>query len=243
MSLQAGTTPQDSPGAGLRIQIVDYRLGNLFSVLQACRQVGFDAFVSASPDQLNDVDGILLPGVGAFGNAMENLHQLGLLEALRTTVLAGKPMFGICLGMQLLFEESEEFGQHEGLGLLPGRIRRLPEQQLDGRKLRVPNIGWHRIQFTQASASHPLRNGIADGQHMYFVHSYYAAPAASSDCLTMTQYGNLQYCSGVARDNIVGVQFHPEKSAQEGLLFYRNWAHQLRERKEQIAESRLRNAA
>ncbi|MCA9061155.1 MAG: imidazole glycerol phosphate synthase subunit HisH [Planctomycetaceae bacterium] len=228
----------EQSGSGLRIQIIDYRLGNLFSVLQACRHVGFDAFVSSSPDQLDAVDGILLPGVGAFGNAMDNLRELGLLEPLRSVVQSGKPLFGICLGMQLLFEESEEFGQHVGLGLLPGRIRRLPDQLQDGRRLRVPNIGWHQIQFTGAATDHPLQKGVPDGQHMYFVHSYYADPADPADCLTLTRYGNHQYCSGVARNNIVGLQFHPEKSAQEGLQFYRNWANVVRESRKQKAESR-----
>ena len=207
-----------------RIQIIDYRLGNLFSVLQACRKVGLDAFVSASPDELSDVDGILLPGVGAFGSAMKNLKDLGLLDPLREVVGQGKPLLGICLGMQLLFDRSEEFGDHAGLGLLPGVVRRLPVQFRSERKLRVPNIGWHRVRFAQNASSHPICRGVTDSQHMYFVHSLYADPEQNCDYLTTTEYGDLTYCSGVARDNIVGFQFHPEKSAAEGLQFYKNWA-------------------
>lgn len=224
-------TPSHPP----RVQIIDYKLGNLFSVQQACRHFGLDAFVSDSPETLSDVDGLILPGVGAFGNAMENLRDLKLLEPLREVVGQGKPLFGVCLGMQLLFEESEEFGRHEGLGLLPGRIRRLPAQTESAgnsaessRKLRVPNVGWHGIEFSDSNASHAVRRGIPDHPLMYFVHSYFAEPAETADTLTMTEYGAFRYCSGVHRQNILGVQFHPEKSGRTGLKFYENWAATLR---------------
>lgn len=210
-----------------RVQIVDYRLGNLFSIQQACRRVGMDAFVSASAESLKQVDGIILPGVGAFGNAMDSLRQLRLLDPLRGAVEAGTPLMGICLGMQLLFQESEEFGQHEGLGLLPGTIRRIPEQIVAGRKLRVPNVGWNHVYFAPHATDLALREGVPDGAYFYFVHSFYADPAEPSDCLTTTQYGRIRYCSAVRRGNILGVQFHPEKSAQVGLRFYENWAQSL----------------
>lgn len=211
-----------------RVQIIDYKLGNLFSVQQACRHFGLDAIVSDSPETLPEVDGLILPGVGAFGNAMENLRNLGLLAPLREVVQQGKPLFGVCLGMQLLFEESEEFGRHEGLGLLPGRICRLPAQTESSRKLRVPNVGWHEIQFSDSGLSQAVRCGIPDRPLMYFVHSFYAEPADAADTLTMTEYGAFRYCSGVHRQNILGVQFHPEKSGRTGLRFYENWAATLR---------------
>lgn len=210
-----------------RVQIVDYRLGNLFSIQQACQRVGMDAFVSASVDSLEKVDGIILPGVGAFGNAMESLRQLRLLEPLRRVAETGKPLMGICLGMQLLFQQSEEFGRHEGLGLLPGEIRRIPDQTAAGRKLRVPNVGWNRVHFAPHTAGQPIRTAVPDGAYFYFVHSYYADPSEPGDCLTTTQYGEIRYCSAVQRGNILGVQFHPEKSAQVGLRFYQNWARSL----------------
>lgn len=210
-----------------RVQIIDYKLGNLFSVQQACRQFGLEAFVSDSPESLEDADGLILPGVGAFGNAMENLRDLKLLEPLQAVVRQGKPLFGVCLGMQLLFEESEEFGHHKGLGLLPGRVCRLPQQTEYARKLRVPNVGWHAIQFADAPRSTLIRTGIPDTPLMYFVHSYYADPGDPADTLAMTDYGQFRYCSGVHRQNILGVQFHPEKSGRTGLRFYENWARTL----------------
>ena len=213
--------------ASPRVQIIDYRLGNLFSIQQACQQVGIDAFVSDSPESLTEADGLILPGVGAFGNAMESLRQLNLVEPIRTAVAQGKPLMGICLGMQLLFDQSEEFGEHEGLGLLAGRIRRIPDQVLAERKLRVPNVGWNNIHFSDRDDSVSIRDEIPDNATMYFVHSYYADPTDPSDVLTTTDYGEIRYCSSVLRSTILGVQFHPEKSAKSGLQFYRNWARSL----------------
>jgi len=207
-----------------RVQIVDYRLGNVFSIQQACRRVGIDAFVSSCPADLPTSDGIILPGVGGFGNAMDNLRELQLLEPLQGIAASGKPLMGICLGMQLLFEESEEFGEHKGLGILPGRIRRIPDQVIQGRRLRVPNVGWNQVSFAERPDAASLLDGIADGEFMYFVHSFFADPSESSDELTATRYGAIRYCSAVLRSNILGVQFHPEKSAGAGLRFYQNWA-------------------
>ena len=210
--------------AGARIQIIDYRLGNLFSVQQACRHVGLNAFVSPSAETLDEVDGIILPGVGAFGSAMDNLSELHLLDPLIHVVRQGKPLLGICLGMQLLFDSSEEFGFHQGLGLLPGSVRRLPDQTADSRKLRVPNVGWNRVELPMERAKNGNSWGVRDGAFMYFVHSYYAVPDEASDNLAFTGYGQFRYCSAVQRENILGVQFHPERSAEDGLNLYRHWA-------------------
>ena len=149
-----------------RVQIIDYRLGNLFSIQQACQQVGIEAFVSDSPETLASVDGLILPGVGAFGNAMKSLQELKLIDPLRAVVAQGKPLMGICLGMQLLFDQSEEFGEHEGLGLLAGKIKRIPEQVLAERKLRVPNVGWNKIEFNERDGCTELRTGIHDHSYM-----------------------------------------------------------------------------
>jgi glutamine amidotransferase len=211
-----------------RVQIVDYRLGNLFSIQQACAHVGLDAFVSDSADELQTVDGIVLPGVGAYGNAMQSLNDLQLTEPLQQAAEAGKPLFGICLGMQLLFEGSEEFGEHEGLGLISGKIVRIPDQILNGRQLRVPNVGWNRIEFANGRGGEPVLNGVSDNTFMYFVHSYCAQSVPEADRLTTTMYGEFRYCSAVLRGSILGCQFHPEKSAQAGLRLYENWARSLR---------------
>lgn len=211
---------------GKRVQIIDYKLGNLFSISQACQRAGMDAFVSAEPD-FDDADGVILPGVGAFGNAMDRLTDLDLVGPLQELAASGKPLLGICLGMQLLFDRSEEFGEHEGLGLLPGEIRRIPDQRIDDRVYRVPNVGWNRISFCHPDAHAAATEGIPDGAYMYFVHSFYADPADNSDRLTETRYGKFRYCSAVRRGSILGYQFHPEKSGELGLRFYRNWAQSL----------------
>ncbi len=209
---------------GARIQIVDYRLGNLFSIQQACRHAGLEAFVSHSAETLDQVDGIILPGVGAFGNAMSHLSELDLIEPLTRAVRLGKPLLGICLGMQLLFDSSEEFGAHQGLGLLPGSVRRLPDQTSESRKLRVPNTGWNRVELPEERVTDCNSWGLRDGAFMYFVHSYHVVPDMASDNLAFTEYGQFRYCSAVQRKNIMGVQFHPERSAEAGLNFYRHWA-------------------
>lgn len=215
-----------------KVTIIDYRLGNLFSVKQACDVVGLDATVSSDPSDIAEADGLLLPGVGAFGNAMHQLESLGLLGPIREFAASGGPLFGICLGMQLLFEESEEFGRHSGLGLLPGRIVRFPDQEIGGRRLKVPAIGWGQLEFCQqAGRISEYGQRIGDGEWMYFVHSFYAQPELESDKLTETTYGDVRFCSSVLRGNIFGTQFHPEKSGAHGLQIYKIWAKLLSERK------------
>ncbi|XZE55154.1 imidazole glycerol phosphate synthase subunit HisH [Planctomycetaceae bacterium SH139] len=215
-----------------KVVIIDYRLGNLFSVRQACERVGLETIVSSDPRDIAEADGLLLPGVGAFGNAMENLRRLDLVSAIKDFAAAGGPLFGICLGMQLLFEESEEFGIHEGLGLLPGRIVKFPDQVINGRRLKVPSIGWGRLDFCQReSATNEYQRQIIDQEWMYFVHSFYAEPTLASDILTKTVYGQVNFCSSVLRGNVFGTQFHPEKSGEPGLRIYKIWSTSLSEKK------------
>lgn len=203
--------------------IIDYELGNLFSVQQACLHVGLDAEISHDPAKIAAADGLILPGVGAFGAAMANLRRRGIEDVLKADVRAGKPFLGICLGLQLLFTDSVEFGSQGGLDLLPGSIQRIPAHLL-GQMVRVPQIGWNRI----AAPPHrdwsgtPLSH-LPEGSYMYFVHSYYCQPANPADALTMTNYAGLDYCSGVQRDNVLAFQFHPEKSGPEGVEVYRSW--------------------
>ena len=196
------------------IVIVDYGAGNLRSVQKALERVGAMAVVSDSAAVLDAAQGVILPGVGAFGDGMDNLVARRLVEPLLHQVERGKPLLGICLGMQLLFEESEEMGRHQGLGLLPGRVVRFPDGDL-----KVPHIGWNQLSGTRGD----LLAGIEDGAYAYFVHSFYALPANGSDVLATTEYG-LEFASVVGRGKIWGAQFHPEKSQEVGLRLLENFS-------------------
>ncbi len=202
------------------IIIIDYKLGNLYSVLRACQKVGLDAKISSDPAELKNCSAAILPGVGAFGCAMQNMLKCGLTEGIHSHVLDGKPLFGICLGLQLLFEESEEFGSPKGLGLLKGRVRKLPIKSAP-----VPQIGWNRIELPDEKSTwynSPMQS-VDPGSWMYFVHSYYADNEDSLDRHTLTEYAGFKYTSTVLRNNIFATQFHPEKSSEHGLSIYREW--------------------
>lgn len=207
-----------------KVAIVDFGLGNLFSVKQACDHVGIQAEITTSPDDILSADAAILPGVGAFAEAMNNLVSGGLDVALKAFVSSGKPLMGICLGLQLLFEGSEEFGEIKGLGLIKGKVKRIPGEAFD---LRVPQIGWNPIlKAEQKWEDSPLKD-IEEESFMYFVHSYYVAPESPDVVLCETDYNGFRFCSGVKTNkNIFAVQFHPEKSASTGLRIYKNWATQ-----------------
>jgi glutamine amidotransferase len=196
------------------IAIVDYGIGNLRSVQKAVERVGATAVVSGDPSALDAARGVILPGVGAFGDGMAHLRARKLVEPVLCQVEEGKPLLGICLGMQLLFDESEEMGHHQGLGLLPGRVVRFPEGDL-----KVPHIGWNQLRVHKGM----LLDGVADGAHAYFVHSYYAAPEEPADVLATTEYG-IEFASVVGRGKVLGAQFHPEKSQEVGLRLLSNYA-------------------
>ena len=196
------------------IAIVDYGVGNLRSVQKALERVGATAVVSRDPAALDGARGVVLPGVGAFGDGMDHLCRQGLVEPLLRQVAADKPLLGICLGMQLLFDESEEMGCHRGLGLLPGRVVRFPESDL-----KVPHIGWNQLRFT----THRLLASIPDGAYAYFVHSFYPLPDEPGDVLATTEYG-IEFASVVGRGRVWGAQFHPEKSQEVGLQLLANFA-------------------
>lgn len=195
------------------LAVVDYGAGNLRSVVRALIFVGAEPVVSADPDFLLRADALVFPGVGAAGSAMRQLRERGLDGAIREFCRSGRPVLGVCLGLQLLFEWSEEDGGTPGLGLLPGLVRRFP----DG--LKVPHMGWNQVRLRQA---HPVFAGIPDGTYFYFVHSYYAQPADPTLIVGTTDYG-VDFASVVARENLVATQFHPEKSSRWGLAVYANF--------------------
>lgn len=195
------------------ITVIDYGMGNLRSVEKALEKVGATVRVSRDPDDLRSADRLVLPGVGAFGDAMANLEKRGLVDVIREEVAAGKPLLGICLGLDLVFEESDEHGLHQGLGLLPGRVELLPT------KLKIPHIGWNQIRIEKESR---LLEGIPDGSFFYFVHSYVVVPRSPSDILCTTDYG-CRFVSAVEHENISAFQFHPEKSSSLGLTILRNF--------------------
>ena len=209
------------------VAIVDYEAGNLFSVKHACTSVGLDPVVVNRPKDITKATALILPGVGAFGNAMETLRRLDLVQSLKDFASSGRPFMGICLGMQLLFTESEEFGWYEGLGMIEGTVKKFPASGENGRKLKVPQIGWNQIFRPSGIETRwdgsPLSQ-VAHGEFMYFVHSYYASPFHIDDILSVTDYEGVSYCSSVVKDNIFATQFHPEKSAQEGIKIYQDWA-------------------
>jgi glutamine amidotransferase len=199
------------------IAIVDYGVGNLFSLVSSFRAIGTDVIVTSDAETLATADKILLPGVGAFEDARRKLRESGLEEVIRAHVSAGKPIMGICLGMQLLFERSFEYGEHEGLGLLRGDVIAM-DGMLPG-ELKIPHIGWNALHVC---SEHPVFKYIKDGDFVYFVHSYYATSCDDS-LLATTEYGK-QITAAVALNNVMGMQFHPEKSGEVGLNILRAFA-------------------
>lgn len=209
-----------------KIVIVDYKLGNLFSVDQSLRNIGLNIKISSDPMDIQDADAIVLPGVGAFKDAMDNLEQLQILGALKNAIeIDKKPFLGICLGLQLLFSNSEEFGSSNGLDIIKGSVKKFKNIDSAGNRLKVPQIAWNNIVETKQEGwkGSPLQS-IADGTDMYFVHSYYVEPVDKRVVLSETSYGDFKYTSSVYLDNIFACQFHPEKSAEKGLEIYKNWA-------------------
>jgi glutamine amidotransferase len=210
----------------ISVAIVDYGLGNLYSVQRACDHVGLQAAITTDPEVVRKADGIILPGVGAFGDAMSTLRGHGLVDVLREAIAADVPFMGICLGVQLLMTESHEFGRHEGLGIIEGDVVPFDGPRDGDRRLKVPEVCWNRVIAKKPWTDTPLED-MPDGQHMYFVHSYYVRPADPSVVLSTTRYGDVEYCSSVARGNLFACQFHPERSGSEGLVVYRTWAAQV----------------
>lgn len=205
------------------VVIIDYQLGNLFSVKQACDTVGMNAEISSEKEDVLNADAFILPGVGAFNQAMNNLKKLELDDVIKQKVKNGTPIFGICLGQQLLFTESEEFGAGNGLDLISGVIKKFPEN-FENRKITVPHISWNTIYKSKQNWDSTALNELSDEDFMYFIHSYYVKPDDGTCVLTLTNYDSIEFCSAIKSKNIFGTQFHPEKSAKKGISIYKNWA-------------------
>ena len=197
------------------IAIIDYGMGNLRSVSKAFEAVGHEAVVTRDARVIGNASHVVLPGVGAFGDCMANIEQYGLVEPIRASVRSGKPFLGICLGLQVLFTESEEFGPHKGLDIISGKVRRFTV----GAGMKVPHIGWNQVDFQRVC---PVFDGIADGTDWYFVHSYFVDPQEPQVAASMTTYG-APFVSSIWKDNIVACQFHPEKSQAVGLRLIKNF--------------------
>src|SRR4051794_18141239 len=198
------------------IAIIDYGMGNLRSVQKAFEAVGHEATITSDPDEVRRASRAILPGVGAFADAAAELRRTGLGEAFRDAVRAGKPCLGVCLGLQLLFDASEEDGEHRGLGLIRGRVVRFPPEP----GLKVPHMGWNTLRVRKPS---PLLEGLESEPSVYFVHSYPARPDDPADLIAEADYPR-PFAAMVGRDNLVAAQFHPEKSQRVGLAMYANFA-------------------
>jgi glutamine amidotransferase len=208
-----------------KVSIIDYGIGNLFSVLKACEAVGLSAQITDNGKDIESSDAILLPGVGAFGDAMANLAKLDLVEPIRDFAQSGKPLMGVCLGMQLLLTESEEFDIQKGLNIIEGSCVRFPSLDTNQHKIKVPQIMWNTIYPTQGKSfekNTPLEN-IMPEEYMYFVHSYYAKLQNPAEVLSLTDYHGVEYCSSIHKGNVFAFQFHPEKSGTQGLKIYQKF--------------------
>lgn len=221
-----------------QVAIVDYGMGNLFSVKQACSAVGLQAVITSDPRLVRAANAVIIPGVGAYGDAMETLQRHGLDEVMREVAATGTPVFAICLGMQLLMDESAEFGWHSGLGIIHGDVVRLETAMVGARRIKVPQVGWNQIAPAPVPGDSPAQeqwrntclDGVSAGTYMYFVHSFYVRPADPAVVLTVTRYGMVEFCSSLVHGNIFACQFHPERSGAPGLHMYRKFAETVRGR-------------
>ena len=204
------------------VAIIDYKMSNLFSVQAACENVGLSSTITSDKNEILDAKVAILPGVGAFGEAMKYLRESKLDKTIHEYVKTGKPFVGICLGLQLLFDSSEEFGNNSGLGLIKGVVKKFKYPSHNSTKYPVPQIGWNTIKQTNNSWDDSLLRNNTNGDFMYFVHSYYVEPQKKSIILSSTTYGNTEYCSSIHFNNIFACQFHPEKSGEIGINIYKN---------------------
>ncbi len=204
------------------VAIIDYKMSNLFSVQAACEKVRLSSVITSDNHEILDAKVAILPGVGAFGKAMKYLIDSKLDETIYQFVDSGKPFVGVCLGLQLLFENSDEFGDYKGLGLVKGKVKKFKYHSHKNIKYPVPQIGWNRVADNGVSWEDSFLSNNHNNDFMYFVHSYFVVPENESIILSKTNYGDHEYCSSIQQDNIFACQFHPEKSGNKGLLVYEN---------------------
>ncbi len=202
------------------IAIIDYGMGNIRSVQKGFEKVHFNARIVRDPESIRKASAIVLPGVGAFRDCMQNLKKLGLIDPILQQVRAGTPYLGICLGLQVLFTESEEFGSHKGLNLIPGKVKQFRFTEGNSTSLKIPHMGWNTIRKIQ---SPPILDEVPDESYLYFVHSYYVVPDDPAVIATRTNYG-IDFTSMIWKENIFATQFHPEKSQQTGLSILKRFA-------------------
>ena len=212
------------------VVIIDFKMGNLFSVQHACNNIGLVPIITSDRRIINKARSVILPGVGSFAEAMKNLKDLGLISELKSFISSGRPFMGICLGFQLLFSESEEFGRTEGLNIFKGFVKKIPNKNPNNEKIKIPKIGWNQIYPLENSNywKNSLLKNVRVGEFMYFVHSFYVDPENEEIKLTKTNYEGFEYCSSIENDNVFASQFHPEKSAKEGMKIYKNFADRIR---------------
>jgi len=205
----------------MKIVIIDYGIGNVKSIMNAFEKQNNKAILSRDREVILSADGLILPGVGAFSHGMNNLKKYDLVSVIKDYVKTGKPLLGICLGMQMLFEESEEFGNTKGIGLIKGKVIKLPIS--NSNKLKLPHISWNEIQPKNIEWKDTILNDINVDSNMYFVHTFAGKPENENEILSVTTYHDVEFCSSVKKDNIYGCQFHPEKSAKIGLFIINNF--------------------
>jgi imidazole glycerol-phosphate synthase subunit HisH len=205
------------------IAIIDYKMSNLFSVKAACKKVGMSSIITSDREEILNADIAILPGVGAFGNAMENIKALELEKTIFSFIDSGKLFVGICLGLQLLFDKSEEFGYNQkGLGIIKGNVKKFEFTNTGEQRIPVPQIGWNKIMKNKQKWIDTPLGKNNDKDYMYFIHSFYVKPKNKKIVLSTSKYGNTEYCSSIKENNIFACQFHPEKSGETGLKIYNN---------------------
>ncbi len=208
----------------MKIVIIDYGLGNIFSIQRAIKHLGFEAIISHKLDEISSADKLILPGVGAFGDGMASLQKRKMDKLIIDFAQAKKPILGICLGMQLLLSYSEEFGVHGGLGIIPGKVIRFPEPQPKGLQYKIPHVGWNQVfplEDKKDIWQKTVLRGVSPGDFVYFVHSFRAIPDNNRFVLAKTEYGGCEFASVIRNENTYGCQFHPELSGNVGLSIYR----------------------
>ncbi len=199
------------------VAIVDYGVGNVTSIMNALRYCGYDSVLTNNADVIGDSDKIILPGVGAFAFCMQRLAETGLDDVIKTCVDRGKSLLGICVGMQVLFDEGHEHGVHQGLGIFPGAVKKL--SCIDNSSERLPNIGWHAVEYRREGSKQSVFEQLPKDDNYYFVHSYACEPGDENMCVARSYYAGKEFTAAVARDNVFAVQFHPERSGPAGLKF------------------------